>query len=347
MQNNNFDMLRLIAAFQVLLGHATHHLFSEQGFSIHPSILLFQKVIHYIPGVPIFFLISGFLIAMSYEKNSNLKEYAKNRMLRIYPALYVNIFLGIIILYWFGYITFNSQFFFWLLAQMTIVQFYNPEMFRSFGVGVINGSLWTISIELTFYIALPILFFLYRKSRLFIIVLFICSLALWLYDIYSIKDIFFNKLLHVSIFPYLFLFIMGMTFYKFYHALASFLQDKFLWWLLIYGTFAGVIEFYGLTSNNIILLIQWVVFAFFIFAFAFSFRDLSKKFLRGNDYTYGVYIYHMLIINVFVQLRFVGQIEYLGYLLLLSLLSGVLSWHLIEKPFLKLKKHSLFVEMHR
>lgn len=347
MQNNNFDILRLIAAFQVLLGHATHHLFTEQGYTLNTSITMFQKVIHYIPGVPIFFLISGFLIAMSYEKNSNLKEYAKNRILRIYPALYVNIFLGILVLYWFGYIALNSQFFFWLLAQMSIVQFYNPEMFRSFGVGVINGSLWTISIELTFYIALPILVFLYRKSRVFIVALFIGSLALWLYDTVSMKDIFYNKLLHVTIIPYLFLFIIGMSFYKFYNVLNSYIQDKFLWWLLSYSIFAGAIEFFGLTSNNIVILIQWIIFAFFIFAFAFSFRDLSKKFLRGNDYTYGVYIYHMLIINVFVQLRFVGQIEYLGYLLLLSLMSGVLSWHLIEKPFLKLKKHSLFKEMHR
>jgi len=347
MQKNNFDLLRLLAAFQVLLAHSTYHLFAEQGYPLNTDIVIFQKIIHYMPGVPIFFLISGFLIAMSYEKNSNLREYAKNRILRIYPALYINIFLGICILYWFGYVTVNSQFFIWLWAQMSIVQFYNAEMFRGFGVGVINGSLWTISIELTFYILLPILVLFYKKSKSLIVVFFVISLAVWLYDLTSVKEIFYNKFLHVTIIPYLFLFIIGMGFYKFYNALAKYIQGTFLWWLLIYAVFAGIIEFFDITSNSVVVLVQWGVFSFFIFSFAFSFQNLSKQLLRGNDYTYGVYIYHMLIINIFVQLKLVGQMEYLGYVILLSLASGMISWHFIEKPFLKLKKHSLFKEMHR
>lgn len=347
MQKNNFDLLRLLAAFQVLLAHSTSHLFSEQGYSLNVGIVIFQKIIHYMPGVPVFFLISGFLIAMSYEKNSNLREYTKNRILRIYPALYMNIFLGVFLLYWFGYVILDSQFFIWLFAQMSIVQFYNAEMFRGFGVGVINGSLWTISVELTFYILLPILVFFYKKSKSLIVVFFVMSLALWLYDLTSVKEIFYNKLLHVTIIPYLFQFVIGMWFYKFYNVLEKYIKGRLLLWFFIYAAFAGIIEFLGITSNGMVLLVQWAIFSFFIFSFAFSFQNLSKQLLRGNDYTYGVYIYHMLIINIFVQLKLVGQMEYLGYVILLSLASGMISWHFIEKPFLKLKKHSLFKEMHR
>ena len=148
----------------------------------------------YLPGVPIFFLISGFLIAMSYEKNSNLKEYIKNRVLRIYPALYLNIIISILILYYFGFLYFNFEFFSWLIAQISILQFYNAEMFRGFGVGVINGSLWTISVELTFYIALPILFYLYNKNRIVVVLLIISSFVLWNYDLSSDRELFLNKL---------------------------------------------------------------------------------------------------------------------------------------------------------
>jgi peptidoglycan/LPS O-acetylase OafA/YrhL len=237
MQKNNFDLLRLLAAFQVLFSHTSSHLFSEHGYIFSNSVLIFQKIIHNFPGVPVFFLISGFLIAMSYHNNSDLKEYIKNRILRIYPALYINIFMGVLILYLFGYLTFNREFFLWLIAQMSFLQFYNAEMFRGFGVGVINGSLWTISVELCFYIALPILFFIYKKSKILIGLLFVISFGLWTYDLSSIKEIFYNKLLHVTIFPYFFLFLLGMGFYKFYDRLIDYIENRFIWWLLIYASF--------------------------------------------------------------------------------------------------------------
>lgn len=47
----------------------------------------FLAFIDLFPGVPIFFFISGFLISKSFEENSVLKEYALNRILRIYPGL--------------------------------------------------------------------------------------------------------------------------------------------------------------------------------------------------------------------------------------------------------------------
>ncbi len=36
-------------------------------------------------------------------------------------------------------------------------------------------------------------------------------------------------------------------------------------------------------------------------SFAFSYRDISDKILRKQDISYGIYIYHMLIINIFIQ----------------------------------------------
>ena len=308
-------------------------------------------LLSYLPGVPIFFLISGFLIAMSYENNSNLKEYAKNRILRIYPALYVNIMIGILILYYFGFVQFNVEFFSWLFAQMSIVQFYNAEMFRGFGVGVINGSLWTISVELTFYIALPIIFYLYKKSIWIIVLIFISSYIFWIYDTTVLTQFinrdFFGKLFHVSIVPYLFLFIIGIGFYKFYDNLKKFIENKFLLWFLLFIIFNLLMNSFIITPNFITYIVKWTIFSFLIFSFAFSFKDLSKIFLRGNDFTYGIYIYHMLIINVFVFLKMTGEMKYFLTIVILSIVAGIISWFLIEKPFLQLKKHSLFKEIHK
>ena len=48
------------------------------------------------PGVPVFFLISGLLISRSYETNRNLREYAVNRSLRIFPGLVVCVALNLL-----------------------------------------------------------------------------------------------------------------------------------------------------------------------------------------------------------------------------------------------------------
>ncbi|WP_245539698.1 acyltransferase family protein [Riemerella columbina] len=55
--HNNFDIIRLLAALQVVF----RHVFYKHDF--HNSILNFIKeIILAFPGVPIFFMVSGFLI---------------------------------------------------------------------------------------------------------------------------------------------------------------------------------------------------------------------------------------------------------------------------------------------
>ena len=56
LRSNNFDLIRLLAAMQVAVSHANGHLESELSIPL----------LSYFPGVPIFFLVSGFLICLSY-----------------------------------------------------------------------------------------------------------------------------------------------------------------------------------------------------------------------------------------------------------------------------------------
>ena len=86
MQNtrNNFDLLRLFAAFQVAFSHSSVHL--EHSVPFFWFLSLF-------PGVPIFFFLSGFLIYGSYQSSSNSRNQTLNfyskRFLRLFPGLWV------------------------------------------------------------------------------------------------------------------------------------------------------------------------------------------------------------------------------------------------------------------
>ena len=65
---NNFDLIRLFAALQVVFWHFIDGLIADPHSSWHWIV---SKIWAMFPGVPIFF-ISGFLISRSYESNSRL-----------------------------------------------------------------------------------------------------------------------------------------------------------------------------------------------------------------------------------------------------------------------------------
>ena len=83
-----------------------------------------------------------------------------------------------------------------------------------------------------------------------------------------------------------------------------------------------------------------IVIAGVVLSAAFTVPGIGNCLLRRNDISYGVYIYHMPVVNA---LLFLGCSGALGMLLLLSvtILLGVLSWVFVERPALSLKRMSI------
>jgi peptidoglycan/LPS O-acetylase OafA/YrhL len=70
---------------------------------------------------------------------------------------------------------------------------------------------------------------------------------------------------------------------------------------------------------------------------AYSNVNLSSKILRGNDISYGVYIYHMIVVNCAVALGYTHNVIWLLVVFLVTIAAGYLSWILIESKALKMK----------
>lgn len=359
-RQNNFDLIRLLAAAQVVLAHAIGHTdLKDQlpawGRRIFEALMLF-------PGVPVFFVISGFLIARSYEKNpSDLAGYFWRRGLRIFPALWICLFFTLVTLGAFGFLgmdfLFSKNFAVWLLGQVSFCQFYNPEHFRGFGIGVANGALWTITVELQFYIFVPILYFLTRGVRSgtrlaggIMALLFFVSFAVFCVMDHQVNgpDGFTGapilyKLLHVTLIPHLWMFLLGISIHRNFARLEPWIAGNAPYYLLAFGVFTALqstfisertLPFYLAYLPSRILL------AFATIACAYSLRPLSQKLLGGTDISYGVYIYHSIVINVVVQLGLMTSMLSVAIVYAVSVIAALLSWHFIEKPALACKSTS-------
>ena len=340
-RTNNFDILRLFAATEVLLLHSFIHLKI-------PYPAFFNVMLNF-PGVPMFFVMSGFLLSASLERNPILKNYFKNRAFRIYPALWFLILLTIIVIYFAANISFaNSEFIPWVLSQLAGI-IYTPGFLKDYGIGSYNGSLWTIPLEIQFYFFLPALYFLLAKITgneklktglivgvfiAFFMIAYVVRSAPG-YDIQGVETQ-FQKILRYTFIPNIYLFILGIILQRYHIFKSNLIYNKGWIWLLAYVLYAYLIPVTEFTT-----LLKFCFLGITTISLAYTVPALSAKLLRGNDISYGIYIYHGLILGVIVNNKTVGSYTDILLIIIFTLFIAVLSWHFIEKPVLRRKKEKI------
>ncbi len=345
---NSFDLLRLLAALQVVHSHAVEHLHITYG----TVGTMLTGIATFFPGVPIFFVISGFLISRAFERSSSVTTYARNRVLRIFPALWVCLGASLILLAAFGVLTsavaVSPVFWGWIAGQLTIVQFFNPAAFRGFGVGVINGSLWTIAVELQFYFAVPLIYrwCIYRRSRqvsnLLLGGLTVVSLFVWARWSSAASGTMSSKLMQVTLAPHLFMFLVGILVSRNWSRLVGAFEGRGLLWGAGYLAFRIALHPSAASTHGAVALITeatamvWLGCA--TLSLAYTAKSISRSLLRGHDISYGVYLYHMLVVNACVQLGFVGNRVALAAVITTTVAAAALSWVGVERPMLQKKK---------
>lgn len=351
---NNFDLIRLLAAFEVVLFHGLQHLKIDY---LQPTVKPIFSFIGYFPGVPVFFCISGFLIYNSFKRNhTQIVKYFRNRFLRLYPGLWACFTVTVILLLLFGTLTFrdlgNRSVLAWIACQVTFFQFYTPGILRSWGVGTPNGSLWTLTVEIQFYILVPILFYMISRSGRMRYILLGGIIAVSLlscfffkqWDEHSIR----YKLSEVFVLPYLYNFLFGVIVAEYWDRVRSFFANRFLFWLALYVGWVLVFGFYFESyqavywPKNIQGFIGILILSGLTISAAYSNTYMSSKLLRGKDISYGVYIYHMLVVNSAVALGYMHNFIWLPIIFLVTTTVSYLSWILIESKALKMKSSHVY-----
>jgi peptidoglycan/LPS O-acetylase OafA/YrhL len=337
---NNFDLLRILAATQVLYFHTIFHLKIDAPW--------WTLVFEYFPGVPIFFVISGYLVSASYERSESLTRYFWNRFLRIYPGLWVCLFLSVIVAVFFGFNVLHFRGGAWIIAQMAGM-IYTPDFLAQFGFGSYNGSLWTIPVELQFYFLLPLVYLLAARAQspnlvfLFLLVIFAIIRffsALYLPEtgppVTGVPKPITEKLFGYLFFRHFAMFMAGVVLQRLGAYKSKLIFGKGFLWIAVYLLFL-----YTAPSSAATSVMSGLILAVCTVSLAYTLPGIANKLLRGNDISYGVYIYHGLFINIMVTMHLFHRIEYLLIVWVGAYLAGYFSWVLVERNFLRRKREKL------
>lgn len=334
-RENNLDALRLGFATLVILSHS--YTLARGPLAFEPLAWLtrggtdFGKV-----AVDAFFAISGYLIPMSFVRNPDARAYARRRIGRIYPGFLVALLLSALVVAPLAGAAIDGRV---LLRLARCAALLNEWGDVAAFVGnpipsAVNGSMWTIRIELWCYVITLIagMTGLLRRRWPVVAALVVTSA---LAAAFTLREVghgptparwVFGDL---SQWPRLLSFYFAGTLMYLYGgtipsgrlplaiavaAVASIAASKF----------AGA-------------LLMPLGLAYLLFRLAFSPRVRLHAFSRwmGGDYSYGVYLYAWPIQQLLVHyVPGIAPLPLFAMAVPLTLACGAASWHLVEKRFM-------------
>jgi peptidoglycan/LPS O-acetylase OafA/YrhL len=331
------DAVRGLAILAVIM-----HNTSEKFSSLHLQRVFANGWM----GVDLFFVLSGFLITGILIDSKLSEGYFKNfyarRCLRIWPLYYSLIFFMFVVVPFLrpaeGHIIFEKSSPWWaypLFLQNFLIQ--HPTM----GAGPL-GVTWSLAIEEQFYLLWPLVvrYYSHAQVRRFAVAVICLSPALRYY----------LMLRHVDLYPNVFCRLDGLmagALLAFVVRSETFVPSKFIeraWFtLLIAAPLAFVTEAFHA---------RWIVFsltamasASFVFLALFSKQKwlqviLTNQFIvLTGTISYGLYLLHKIPFDTAQTLHLDRHpLLELAVAIVACYALATLSWHLLEKPFLRLKR---------
>ncbi|MFT7071920.1 acyltransferase family protein [Patiriisocius sp. Uisw_017] len=346
------DGLRFIAIASVVIMHASSYIMIKDQtnyIDVFDFELLGSILHHAMLGVPIFFAISGFILGLPFAKYHinngkpiNLRAYFVRRLSRLEPP-----YIVVLTMLFFGYVIFFKTMPFDMgLKSYLSSLIYSHNIIYS-GVHpfpLLNPNLWSLEIEIQFYILAPLLAYIFsvkpvllRRGSLIII-----ALLFTMFNVYY-------TLPFLSIVKYFHYFLVGFLLADLYVSKSIIFPKTRLDALigLFFFVFIWVFETAGFTSNisksawEVIQLVS-IFFLFYYVIFHKALKFLSYPFITNiGGMCYSIYMLHSPIIYVFgkyiVMVTFskysvLNFSIYLILLLAVILFISAIFFQLIERP---------------
>ncbi len=311
--------------------------------SQHPGLKILRDI-HTVDFVlNAFFVISGFLVFMSFENSESVVVYFEKRLRRIFPAYFAIVLLCAILGCFLSSSSFaeyfsSKQFVNYLIFNTLFMNFIEPCLPGVFALNnlmAVNGSLWTIRNEILCYIIVPSMVYLFRRyNRVAVFILLYVATYLVYALLLSYADTAYNS--HIAKLHYvpwhILCFMSGSIVYYFFDIVRSKFYVVTILALLVYlgGGAADITLFKPLSL------------ALLIVSGACFFPYLGN-FAKFGDLSYGVYIFHFPIVQTVISYHVFHYSLAAGLSLSVAvvLLLSFISWHVLERPFLKRSSHYL------
>jgi len=139
---------------------------------------------------------------------------------------------------------------------------------------------------------------------------------------------------------WLYLFMVGMVLEANTDWVKRWLTGKFIYWLFGYLIWIVLLRSVGVwTTGNDATPLSLLPLAGVVVSGAFTARSLSERILKGNDISYGVYLYHMPVVNTLIAAYGAAALGWAGLLVCVvsTTALAVASWQWVERPALRLK----------
>jgi peptidoglycan/LPS O-acetylase OafA/YrhL len=337
-KDNNFNLIRIIAALAVLVTHsfalATG---SADAEPLKASLDMTMGTI----AVDVFFVTSGFLVTSSLLIRQSTIEFLWARSLRIFPALWVMVTLSVFGLgVFFTSMSLTSYFadhktHAYLLKCSTLIfgvvyplpGVFNGNPWKS----AVNGSLWTMPYELRMYAILIIVWTALRiakasRSRAF------QSMIVGAAGLSGVGLVATHFISTAEQFAWLFfMFFSGAAFHV--------LKERITLSPVLFWSSALALSISAVANKDVFFLVYIMTIAYVLFYVAYVPSGLVRQYNRLGDYSYGVYIYAFPVQQSIAALM--PRVSVLSMVLIstaITLSLAVISWHFLERRVLHLKQ---------
>lgn len=285
-----------------------------------------------------FFALSGFLLFGSFLKVGSFKLFFFRRMRRLLPAYFTVVLLGAFLCVFLStlscsrYFT-DSQFYQYLLSNLAFMNFLQPALPGVFDNNImhaVNGSLWTMKVEVLLALTVPVVAWIIRKFKVKPIAVF---LAIYIFS--ACYKIFFLYLFDITgskIFEILSRQFLGEMMFFYAGVMVYFYFNSFVKYKWHIALVCVLLMLISQSFNTLSFFLRPISLTSIVLLFSMVGRWGTWEGKRDNV-SYNIYLVHFPLIQAYVALGFsnsgiLGFAALTGVIIIVSIIIN----QLVEKP---------------